>query len=95
MDLLKDLKMSVLNFRLVMMYIIHKILVLLKNQLKYLKDSIFECFFKEYDRLLLLFKFSQHILMESLILDEEKIIKDKRHLFRLKKEVNYTAIKLL
>ena len=45
MDLLKDLKMSVLNFRLVMMYIIHKMLVLLKNQLKCLKDSIFECFF--------------------------------------------------
>ena len=45
MDLLKDLKMSVLNFRLVMMCIIHKMLVLLKNQLKCLKDSIFECFF--------------------------------------------------
>ena len=33
--------------------------------------------------------------MENLSLDEEKIIKDKRNLFRLKKEVNYTAIKLL
>ena len=26
-------------------------LVLLKNHLNYLKDSIFECFFKEYNRL--------------------------------------------
>ena len=38
MDLLK-----VFNFA--MIYIIHKILVLLKNHLNYFKDSIFECFF--------------------------------------------------
>ena len=31
--------------------------------------------------------------MESLILEEEKIIKGKRNLFRLKKEPNYAAIK--
>ena len=31
--------------------------------------------------------------MESLSLEEEKIIKDMRNLFRLKKELNYTAIK--
>ena len=46
-----DLKISLLNFNFVMIYIIHKILVLLKNHLNYLKDSIFECFFKEYNRL--------------------------------------------
>ena len=34
-----------------MIYIIHEILVLLKNHLKYSKDSIFECFFAEYNRL--------------------------------------------
>ena len=45
MDLLKDLKILLLNFHLVMIYIIHKILVLLKNHLNYLKDNIFECFF--------------------------------------------------
>ena len=33
-----------------MIYIIHKMLVLLKNHLSYLKDNIFECFFKEYNR---------------------------------------------
>ena len=56
-------------------------LVLLKNHLNYLKESIFKCFFKEYHRLLyFFFNFSQHI----------KII---RNLFRLKKELNYTEIK--
>ena len=45
MDLLENFKMSLLNFNFVMIYIIHKMLVLLKNHLIYLKDSIFECFF--------------------------------------------------
>ena len=31
-------------------------------------------------------------MMENLRLGEEKIIKDIRNLFRLKKELNYTAI---
>ena len=31
--------------------------------------------------------------MESLILKEENIIKDIRNLFRVKKKLNYTAIK--
>ena len=52
MDLLEDLKMTLLNFSFVMIYIIQKMLVLLKNNLNYLNDSIFECFFKEYNRLL-------------------------------------------
>ena len=52
MDLLEDLKMSLLNFNFVMVYIIHKMLILLKNHLNCLKDSIFESFFKKYDRLL-------------------------------------------
>ena len=50
MDLLEDLKMPPLNFNFAMIYIIHKMLVLIKNILNYLKDSIFECFFKEYNR---------------------------------------------
>ena len=37
---------------LVMVYTIHKTLVLLKNHLNYLKDNIFECFFKKYNRFL-------------------------------------------
>ena len=67
-----------------MIYAIHKISVLIKNQLNYLKDNIFECFFKKYNRFSFFFKFS---------FDEDIIIKDIRNLFRLKKEQNYTAVK--
>ena len=56
MDLLEDLKISLLNFIFVMIYIIHKILVLLKNHLNYFKD-IFKCFFKEYNRLSFFYHF--------------------------------------
>ena len=55
MDLLKDLKISLLNLNVVMIYIIHKMLVFLKNNLNYLKGSIFECCFKEYNRLFFFF----------------------------------------
>ena len=48
--------MSLLNVNFVMIYIIHRILVLLKNHLNYLKDNIFECFFKKYNKRLLLKK---------------------------------------
>ena len=44
MDLIKYLRLSLLNF--VMIYIIHKILVLIKNHLNYLKDNLFECFLR-------------------------------------------------
>ena len=50
-----------------MIYIIHKMLVLIKNNL--------------------------NSIMETLGLKEENIIKDIRNLFRLKQELNYTAIK--
>ena len=38
--------MPLLNFNFFIVYIIHKILVLLKNHLDYLNDNIFECFKK-------------------------------------------------
>ena len=41
-DLLDDLKTSLLNFNFVMIYVIDKMLLSLKNHLKYVKD-----FFKE------------------------------------------------
>ena len=77
---------------------IHKMLLLLKNHLNYLKDSIFESFFKEYNRLFLkkdhFHKFPQHLMVQSLSLEEGKIIKNMRNLFRLKKfRLNYTVIK--
>ena len=52
MDLLENLRMPLLNFNFAMIHIIHKILVLIKNYLNYLKDNVFECFFKKYNRLL-------------------------------------------
>ena len=77
--------MSLLNFNCVMIYIIHKTLVLLKNYLSYLQDSISECFLKEYDILFFLVIISQHIMMESLIIEEENIIKNVRITKRITK----------
>ena len=54
-DLLEDLKISLLIFAFIMIYIIHKMLVLIKNHLNYLKDNIFECFIKKYNRISLFF----------------------------------------
>ena len=56
MDLIEDLKMLHLSFSFAMIYIIHKMLVLLKNHLNYLKDKILECFFIKYNRLLFFLK---------------------------------------
>ena len=86
MDLLEDLKMTLLNFNLVMIYIIHKMLVLLKNHQNYSKESISECF-KEHNIIFFSNKLlTQHIMMESLSFDEENIIKNIRNLFRLERE---------
>ena len=64
MNLLKNL-----NVNFIMICIIYKMLVLLKNNLNYLKDSIFECFLKEYNTFLcfwfLKIVFLQHVIMES------------------------------
>ena len=57
MHLLKDFKISLLDFSFVMIYIIHKTLVLIKNHLSYLKDNIFEYLFNKYNRLLFFFNF--------------------------------------
>ena len=46
MNLLEDL-----NFNFAMTYIIHKMLLVLKNHLNFLKYSILECFFKQYNRM--------------------------------------------
>ena len=86
MNLLEDLKKSLLNFSFIMMYTIHEILVLVKNHLNHFRENILECFFKKSNRLLL-FK------MESFSLEKENIIKYIRNLFRLKGEQDYTAIK--
>ena len=50
MDLLEDLKISLLNFNFVMIYIIHEMLVLIKNDFNYLKNVFSNAFFKESSR---------------------------------------------
>ena len=47
-----SLRILLLNFNFAMIYIIHKLLVLIKNHMNYFKDNIFICFFKKYNRLL-------------------------------------------
>ena len=42
--------MLLLNFNFAMICIIHKLLGLIKNLMNDLRDNIFECFFKKYDR---------------------------------------------
>ena len=68
MDLLKDLKLSLLNFSFIMIYTIHKILsfimiytihkilVWIKNDLNYCKDNIFEYFLRSIIYFLFFFK---------------------------------------
>ena len=51
-----DLRISLLNSNLVVIHIIHKILVLIKNHMNYLKDNIFEFFLRKYNRLYFLKK---------------------------------------
>ena len=56
MDFLEDLRMLLLNFNFTLIYTIHKILALLKNNLNYIEDNIFKYCFKKYNRHLLIFK---------------------------------------
>ena len=44
--------MPLLNFNFAVIYIIHKMLISLKNNLNHLKNNISECFFKEDDNIL-------------------------------------------
>ena len=47
MDLLEDIKtLLLLNFSFVIIYIIHEMFVLLKNDLNFFKSNIFECFLR-------------------------------------------------
>ena len=49
-----NLKISLLKFNFDMIYKIHKMLLLLKIHLNYLKDIILECYFKKYNILFFL-----------------------------------------
>ena len=48
-----NLKVSLLSFNFIMVYIIHKILPLLENHVNFLKDNILQFFFKEYNSLII------------------------------------------
>ena len=56
MDLSENLRISLLNLVFAMIYIIHKMLKVVKIHLHFLKDNILECFFKKYNRLLFFLK---------------------------------------
>ena len=89
-DLLDYFKVSLLIFNFAMIYIIYKVLLLLKNHLNYLKDNIFECFFKKYNRLFIIIIIiiiniiisnvitynDDHEKFENSRSEEENIIKD-------------------
>ena len=81
-----ELRISLLNFNFAMIYIIHKTLSLIKNHLNYLKDNIFESFFKKYNRLFFS-KVFFFIIYNDGKSEEEKITEDIRNIFRLKKEI--------
>ena len=56
MDLLEDLRTLILYFNFIifiMIHITHIFLVLINSNLNYLKDNIFECSFKKYNKLLI------------------------------------------
>ena len=70
-------------------YVIHKILVFIKNQLNYLKDNFFERFFKKYNRHIFSKKitFLLYMLMENSRPEEDKIITGIRSPFGPKKKL--------
>ena len=73
-----DLTTSLLNFNFAMIYIIYKILVLIKNRFSYLKHNIFEISFKKHTRLPLFKKiifFSKNMMMENPRSEKEKKLK--------------------
>ena len=51
-----DLRISLINFNFIMIHIVHKFLVLIKNHMSYFKDNIFKCIFKKCNRLLVFLK---------------------------------------
>ena len=88
MNLLED-------FDFVMIHIIHKILVQTENNLNYLKGNFLKFFFNKYNRLFFKIFCSKYILVKNPRSEEEKIMKDIRNPFRLKKEVKVIKVIVL
>ena len=80
-----------LQVNIILICIIHKILVLLRITTRILKRFLRSAtdtnFLKKYSI------FSRYIMMESSSLEEENISKDVRNHFRLKRQMDNTAIK--
>ena len=75
-----------MNFNLVIIYNINKMLLLLKSNLNYLKDNLFECFLRG---IIDFYIFKKKIFFITynhgkFSLEEENIIKDIRNLFILR-----------
>ena len=71
--LLEDLRTSLLNFKFVMIYIIHKMLVLCRNNLNFLNIIFWNAFLRsviDFEFFKNKYFFSQHIIKESLVLEE-------------------------
>ena len=69
--LLEDLRTSLLNFKFVMIYIIHKMLVLCRNNLNFLNIIFWNAFLRSViDFFKNKYFFSPHIIKESLVLEE-------------------------
>ena len=68
---------------------------LLNNNLNYLKNCVFKCFFKKYNKLLLkkTIFFTICNSWKVLVLKKKNLIKDIRNLFTHTKKLNYNAIK--
>ena len=75
-----------LNFNLVIIYNINKMLLLLKSNLNYLKDNLFECFLRGIIDFYIFKKKFFFITYNhgKFSLKEENIIKDIRNLFILR-----------
>ena len=80
-----------------MICIIQKMFALLNNNLNYLKNCVFKCFFKKYNKLLLkkTIFFTICNSWKVLVLKKKNLIKDIRDLFTHKKNLNYNAIKAI
>ena len=70
-------------------------LVFLKNNLDYLKDNIFKCFFRLLFFLKKMLFFSEYIMMINLRPEKENIIEDMRNLFRREKETKAIKHRIL
>ena len=68
-------RMPISNFSFVMIYIIRKMLVLLKNHLNYLKDNIFKCSFKKCNKLL----FLKELIFFIIYSDEKSKAQKRKH----------------